>query len=195
MAFLFELSPLIAFFIAYKFFGIYVATAVITTAVVLQVLYRVARKETLTTLQKASAVIMLALGGLTLLLHDERFILWKPTVFYWAVALGLIAAHLITGQPVVEKLMGGNFKLSHERWSRLSWIWSGFFAVLGALNLFVAFTYSRDTWVMFKFVLLGLFFLFVMAQAWWIVVRWHGVPEDDADVAEKEQANTPSGSR
>jgi intracellular septation protein len=188
MAFLFELSPLIAFFIAYKFAGIYVATAVITAAVVLQVAYRLARKQQLTTLQKGSAVILLALGGLTLLLHDDRFILWKPTVFYWAVALGLIAGHLITGQPMVEKLMGDNFKLSHERWSRLSWIWSGMFALLGGLNLFVAFNYSRDTWVMFKFVLLGLFFLFVMAQAWWIVVRWQGFEDTAAD---KSQANAP----
>lgn len=181
MAFLFELSPLIAFFVAYKFAGIYVATAVITAAVLLQVGYRMARKHRLTALQKASAVILLALGGLTLLLHDERFILWKPTVFYWAVALGLIAGQLITGRPMVEKLMGDNFKLSHERWSLLSWIWSGFFLLLGALNLFVAFRYSRDTWVMFKFVLLGLFFLFVMAQAWWIVVRWQGFEESRAD--------------
>lgn len=192
MAFLFELSPLIAFFIAYKFAGIYVATAVITAAVVLQVAYRLVRKHQLTALQKASAVILLALGGLTLLFHDDRFILWKPTVLYWGVAIALIAGHLITGKPMVEKLIGDSFKLSHERWSRLSWVWSGFFLLLGGLNLFVAFNYSRDTWVMFKFVLLGLFFVFVLVQAWWIVARWQGYDESGETAVDSRPADSPS---
>lgn len=175
MQLLFEFLPLIAFFIAYRLAGIYVATAVITGVVVLQVGYRLLRRQKLTTMQKTSAIIMLAMGGLTLLLHDDRFILWKPTIFYWAVAAGLTIGHLLTGHPVVEKLFGEHFKLSPARWSRLSWIWAGFLTFLGGLNLFVAFNYSRDTWVTFKFVLLGLFFVFVLVQSWWIVVRWQGV--------------------
>jgi intracellular septation protein len=178
MAFLFELSPLIAFFVAYKFWGIYVATAVIIGAVVLQVGYRLLRKQRLTDLQKGSAVILIALGGLTLLLHDDRFILWKPTIFYWAVALGLMGGHLFTGKPVVEKLIGDTFKLTHERWVRLSWVWVGFFVLLGFLNLYVAYAYDRDTWVLFKFALLGLLMVFFFIQAWWIVVRWHGLPPE-----------------
>lgn len=184
MSFLFELSPLIAFFIAYRLGGMYVATGVITAAVVLQVGYRLARRQKLTALQKASAVILLALGGLTLLLHDDRFILWKPTVFYWAVAIGLIGGHLITGRPMVEKLIGDNFTLSPERWSRLSWIWAAVFLLLGSLNLFVAYNFSRDAWVVFKFVLIGLFFAFVLVQTWWIIVPWQGVAEPPAEPSE-----------
>ena len=177
MSFLFELFPLIAFFVAYKIGGIYMATAAITIAVVLQVGYRLARREKMTPLQKASAVVLLALGGLTLLLHDDRFIIWKPTVYYWLVATALIVGQLVTGQPMLEKVIGDSFKLSHERWTKLSRIWASVFAVLGALNLLVAYNFSRDTWVTFKFVLLGLFFVFVFAQGWWIVVRWNGLGE------------------
>ena len=178
MAFLFELSPLIAFFVAYRLWGIYVATGVIIGAVALQVGYRVIRKEKLTTLQKGSAAALLALGGLTLLLHDDRFILWKPTIFYWGVSIGLMLGHFVTGKPVVEKLLGDNFKLSHDRWVLLSWIWVGVFALLGVLNLFIAFNFSRDTWVAFKFVLLAIFVVFMFVQVWWIVVRWNGIEEE-----------------
>jgi intracellular septation protein len=177
MSFLFELFPLIAFFVAYKIGGIYVATAAIILSVVLQVGYRLARREKMTPLQKASAVVLLALGGLTLLLHDDRFIVWKPTVYYWLVATALIVGQLVTGQPMLEKVIGDSFKLSHERWTKLSWIWAGVFAILGVLNLLVAYNFSLDTWVKFKFVLLGLFFIFVFAQGWWIVARWDGLGE------------------
>jgi len=184
MSFLFELFPLIAFFIAYRLGGIYVATATITIAVVLQVGYRLVRRHKLTHLQKASAVILLALGGLTLLLHDDRFIVWKPTVYYWLVATALVVGQLITGQPMLEKVIGDSFKLSHERWTRLSYIWAGVFTVLGILNLVVAYNFSRDTWVTFKFVLLGLFFLFVVGQGWWIVERWQGLDESKLEAAD-----------
>ena len=189
MSFLFELSPLIAFFIAYRLWGIYVATGVIVGAVVLQVAYRLLRKERLTALQKGSAAVLIALGGLTLILQDERFILWKPTIFYWAVAATLLGGYLLTGKPLVEKLIGDAFKLSHERWVRLSWIWIVFFALLGFLNLYVAYNYTRDTWVIFKFVLLGIFMVFFFIQAWWIVVRWHGLADAPGENPETSRAD------
>jgi intracellular septation protein len=195
MSFLFELFPLIAFFIAYRIGGIYVATATITIAVVLQVGYRLVRKHKLTPLQKASAVILLALGGLTLLLHDDRFIVWKPTVYYWLVATTLIVGQLVTGQPMLEKVIGDSFKLSHERWTKLSRLWAAVFVVLGVLNLLVAYNFSRDTWVTFKFVLLGLFFLFVVGQGWWIIERWQGLDESKlqaADGAAKDRSESAS---
>lgn len=177
MQILFELFPLLAFFVAYKLAGIYVATAVIVVAVGLQVGYRLVRRHKLTHMQIGSAVLLLLFGGLTLLLHDDRFILWKPTIFYWLIALVLIGGHLFTGKPIVEKLLQGEIVLSHERWVRLSNAWIAVFIVLGCLNLYIAFNYSRDTWVISKFVLLGLFMVFLMIQMYWIVVRWKGLPE------------------
>jgi intracellular septation protein len=178
MQILFELMPLVAFFVAYKFADIYVATAVIVVAVCLQVGYRLVRGHKLTPLQIGSAALLLVFGGLTLALHDDRFILWKPTLYYWLVATALIGGHLITGRPIVEKLLEGDIRLSEERWSRLSYAWIAVFVVLGCLNLYIAYTYTRDTWVASKFVLIALFMVFVMVQMWWIVVKWHGLPED-----------------
>jgi len=177
MQILFELAPLVAFFIAYKIAGIFVATGVIVAAVCLQVGYRLARRQKLTPLQIGSSVLLLVFGGLTLALRDDRFILWKPTLYYWLVATALVGGHLITGRPVVEKLLGGDIVLSHQRWTRLSFAWIAVFLVLGCLNLYVAFNYSRDTWVVSKFVLLAFLMIFVMVQMWWIVVKWNGFPE------------------
>ena len=190
MQIIFELAPLVAFFIAYKIAGIYVATAVIVAAVVLQVGYRLARRQKLTPLQIGSSILLLVFGGLTLALRDDRFILWKPTMYYWLVASALIGGHVITGRPVVEKLLEGDIVLSHERWTRLSFAWISVFLVLGCLNLYIAFNYSRDTWVISKFVLIALFMVFVMVQMWWIVVKWNGFPEHPA--LDERQSNETS---
>jgi len=180
MAFLFELLPLLAFVIAFKLWGIYVATAVITAAVVLQMAIRLLRRMPITAVHKASAVIMLALGGLTLALHDDRFIIWKPTIFYWVVALGLGIGQLAMGKPVLEMLVGNQFKLSEERWRRLTWVWIAMLTLLGILNLFFAYNYSRSFWVNAKLGLYGLFVLFAMAQTAWIIVRWNGIESEEA---------------
>jgi intracellular septation protein len=191
MQILFELMPLVAFFVAYKFADIYVATGVIVVAVCLQVGYRLIRRQKLTPLQIGSAILLLVFGGLTLALHDDRFILWKPTLYYWLVAGALLGGHLITGKPIVEKLMEGDIRLSHERWSRLSYAWIAVFLILGCLNLYIAYNYSRDTWVVSKFVLIGLFMVFVMVQMWWIVVKWHGLPEEAPPPAEPTADERP----
>jgi intracellular septation protein len=191
MQILFELMPLIAFFVAYKFADIYVATGVIVVAVCLQVGYRLIRRQKLTPLQIGSAILLLVFGGLTLALHDDRFILWKPTLYYWLVAGALLGGHLITGKPIVEKLMEGDIRLSHERWSRLSYAWIAVFLTLGCLNLYIAYNYSRDTWVVSKFVLIGLFMVFVMVQMWWIVVKWKGLPEEAPPPAEPTADERP----
>jgi intracellular septation protein len=189
MAFLFELLPLLAFVIAFKLWGIYVATAVITAAVVLQMGLRLLLRMPINTVHKASAVIMLAMGGLTLGLHDDRFILWKPTIFYWAVALGLGIGQLIMGKPILEMLVGNQFKLSEERWRRLTWVWIAMLTLLGILNLIFAYNFSRDFWVNAKLGLYGLFVLFAIAQTFWIVMRWNGIEADELEEPGKAPAS------
>jgi intracellular septation protein len=171
MQILFDLLPLLAFFIAYKFADIYVATAVIVVSVFLVLGYRLLRKEKITTLQKLSAGLLLALGGLTLILHDDRFILWKPTVYYWLVSGGLLASLIMSREPVLRQILGEGINVPKELWNRVTWIWAVGFAALGVLNLYIAFNYSRDTWVISKFVLLGLFMAMVFATVFWIVLR------------------------
>ena len=189
MAFLFELLPLLAFVLAFKLWGIYVATAVITAAVVVQMGMRLALRMPINAVHKVSAVIMLALGGLTLALHDDRFILWKPTIFYWVVAVGLGIGQLLMGKPMLEMMVGDQFKLSQERWRRLTWAWIGMLTLLGVLNLFFAYNFSRDFWVNAKLGLYGLFVLFVLAQTAWIIVRWDGLPADESEEPGKATAS------
>lgn len=191
MQVLFEFLPLIAFFAAFKLSGnIYVATAVIVTAVALQVAYRLIRGQKLTTLQKASAVLMLALGGLTLLLHDDRFLLWKPTGYFWLVGIGLIVGQLVSKEPPLSMLLGTEIKLARERWRTLTWVWVVFFALLGTLNLYVAFNYSRETWVNFKvFGMTGIMLVFMVLQGWWMIQ--HAQDGEPASLESSDKPSTP----
>jgi intracellular septation protein len=189
MAFLFELLPLLAFVIAFKLWGIYVATAVITAAVIAQMGLRLVLRMPINAVHKASAVIMLVLGGLTLALHDDRFILWKPTIFYCVVAVSLGIGQLLMGKPVLEMLVGDQFKLSEQRWRRLTWVWIAMLMLLGILNLFFAYNFSRSFWVNAKLGLYGLFVLFAIAQTAWIIVRWDGIPPDELEETGKTTAS------
>lgn len=169
MKLLFDLFPVILFFVAYKLADIYVATGVAIAATVAQIGWLKLRRLKVEPMQWASLVIIVAFGGLTLLLQDETFIKWKPTVLYGLFALVLLATQPLTGRNPMQVIMGSQLALPAPIWQRLTWAWAGFFAAMAALNLFVAYTFSLDTWVDFKlFGTLGLTFAFVIAQALWI---------------------------
>ena len=94
MKLLLDFLPLVLFFIAYKLAGIYAATAVIMAATALQMLALYLIDKKLSAMHKATLALVLIFGALTLALQDERFIKWKPTVLYTAIALTLGAALL-----------------------------------------------------------------------------------------------------
>jgi intracellular septation protein len=171
MQILFDFLPLVAFFIAYKLAGIYVATAVIIVSVCLMLAYRKLRGEKITQLQKLSAGLLIAFGGLTLILQDDRFILWKPTVFYWLVSGALLTSLIMKTEPVLQKLLGDGVTLPKQSWIGMTWAFVVLFAAQGALNLYVAYNYSRDTWVMFKFVAIGIQVVFMFGLVLWIAMR------------------------
>ena len=105
------------------------------------------------------------MGGLTLVLRDETFIQWKPTIVSWIIALVLVGARLITGTLLLKKVMGHAMKLPDQIWARLTYGWAMGFAVSGAANLYVMYNYSMDTWVTFKLVgLMGLNLFYVIAM-------------------------------
>jgi intracellular septation protein len=190
MQILFDFLPLVAFFIAYKLAGIYVATAVIIVSVFLMIAYRKLRGEKITQMQKLSAGLLLAFGGLTLILQDDRFILWKPTVFYWLVAGALLASLVMKTEPVLQKLMGDGLTLPKQSWIGMTWAWVALFAVQGGLNLFVAYNYSRDAWVMFKFVALGISMVFMFVVMLWIAMRAENLPvPSTAEATDKSGAS------
>lgn len=166
MKFLSDLFPVLLFFACYwltkdMFLATGIAIAA-TTAMVLLTWFRYRKVETMQWISLGLIVIM---GGATLLLHDKHFIMWKPTVLYWIMGGGLLAGQ-ITGRFGMKNLMAGQLTLPEAIWTRLNYAWATFFAVLGGLNLFVAFNFSEAVWVNFKlFGGFGLMIAFVIAQS------------------------------
>jgi intracellular septation protein len=112
-----------------------------------------------------SLAIITVFGGATLLLHDETFIKWKPTVLYWLFALVLVIGQVGFRKNLIKAMMGKQMTLPENVWLRLNFGWAAFFATVGIVNLYVAFNFSTDTWVNFKlFGILGLMLVFVLGQ-------------------------------
>ena len=168
MKFLFDFFPVILFFVAYKATDIYWATGVAIAATLVQIGYVLARGRKVTGMQWTSLVIIVVFGGATLVLRDETFIKWKPTVLYWLAGVVFLGA-LAFGQNLVKAVMSEGIELPEAVWTKLCIAWGVFFVFKGALNLWVAYTFSTDTWVNFKlFGGMGLMLAFVVAQALWL---------------------------
>ena len=169
MKFLFDLLPVLLFFIAYKLDGIYVATAVLIVTSLAQVAWLWFRHRRVEKMPLITALLVLVLGGATLLLHDETFVKWKPTVVNWLFALAFLGSQFIDGKTLVERMMSGAIDLPAEIWSRLNTLWVAFFVLMGVANLYVAFNFDTDTWVNFKlFGMLGLTLVFVVLQSFYL---------------------------
>jgi intracellular septation protein len=170
MTFLYDLLPVVFFFIAYKVWGIYVATAVLIAGVVVQTAISWFRHKKVSPMLLTSAVLVLVFGGLTLWIHDATFIKWKPTIVNLLFAGAFLASHFIKGPTIVQRLMGEQIKLEPESlWNTLSYLWIGYFVVCAVLNLYVAYNFSEDTWVNFKlFGMIGLTVVFALAQGYWL---------------------------
>jgi intracellular septation protein len=165
MKFLFDLLPVVLFFVAFKLADIYTATAVAIGTTVLQVAWLKLRRQRVPGMLWASLGIIVVFGGATLLLQDETFIKWKPTVLYWLFAAVLAGAALLR-KNLIRSVLSQEMQLPDAVWSRLNWSWVAFFAFMGVANLYVAYNYSTDLWVNFKlFGGMGLMLLFVVAQA------------------------------
>ena len=177
MQLLFDFLPVIAFFVAYKLANIYVATLVIIIATVLQVSIHWLRTKRVNPMHLVSAGLVLVFGGLTLLIRDTAFIMWKPTVVNWLFAAAFLVSLLprFGGRPLVQRLMTATeaeFNLSQQVWRRLNWMWIGFFVVMGAVNIAVFHYFDEDTWVNFKlFGMLGLTLAFIVIQGFWIAAQ------------------------
>jgi intracellular septation protein len=166
MKFLFDLLPVVLFFAAFKLWDIYVATAVAIAATFVQVGWLKLTKRRVEPMLWASLGIIAVFGGATLLLQDETFIKWKPTVLYWLLGAVLAGAALLFRRNLIRSMLSEQVQLPETVWSRLNWSWIGFFAFMGGANLYVAYNYSTDLWVNFKlFGGTGLMLVFVVVQA------------------------------
>lgn len=169
MKVLFDFLPIVLFFIVYKFFDLYVATAVAMLASLSQVIIYRLKFQRYEKMHLISLAIIIILGGATLFFHNPWFIKWKPTGIYWLSAMVFFSSSYIGSKPLIQKMMETNVNLSMKIWYRLNTAWGLFFVVMGALNLYVAYYYDTDSWVNFKlFGGVGLTVLFVLIQAFYL---------------------------
>lgn len=165
MKFLFDLFPVILFFAAYKFSGIFVATGVAIVATFAQIGWVWFRHRKVDTMLWVSLVLITVFGGATLLLQDKTFIQWKPTVLYWLFATILAGSVMFKKKNLMKSLLSEQMQLPDPAWATMNASWIGFFIFMGIANLAVAFNFSEDTWVNFKlFGGMGLMLAFVLVQ-------------------------------
>ena len=144
---------------------ILLATAVAIVATTGQVTLVLLRGRKVDNMLWISLGIIVVMGGATLALRDPTFIKWKPTVLYWTFAAVLLGAELVLKKNVIRTMMQEQLSLPDAVWSRLNLSWVVFFACMGAANLYVAYNYSESTWVNFKlFGGIGLMVAFVILQ-------------------------------
>ncbi len=166
MKFLFDIFPVILFFAAFKVYDIYVATAVAIAATIAQISWVWLKHRKVDNMQWISLGLIVVFGGATLLLRDETFIKWKPTVLYWLFGLTLLVSQVAFRKNLIRSMMEKQVSAPEVIWKKLLIGWISFFVVMGILNLYVAYGFSTDIWVNFKlFGGIGLMIAFVIAQA------------------------------
>lgn len=174
MKFLYDFFPLLAFFITFKLYDIFVATAVVIVASFVQVGGYWLKHRRFENMHLITLGVIIVFGGLTLALQDDTFIKWKPTLVYWLLGAFILGSQFIGKKTAIERMMGGKISLPSPVWARQNFSWGMFFLTLGALNLYVAFYYGLDLdearrqeiWVNFKvFGLIGLTLVFALVQA------------------------------
>lgn len=179
MKFLYDFFPIVLFFIAYKMEGIFVATAVAIVATIAQISFFWFKHRRFENMHLITLALIVVFGGLTLILQDEMFIKWKPTVLNWLFGAVFLGSQYYGSKTVTERLMGKSISLAVPVWIHLNLSWVIFFFALGFINLYVVYFYDTDTWVNFKlFGMMGLTLLFVIIQA--IFLARHIQPEKPA---------------
>jgi intracellular septation protein len=181
MQLLFDLIPLLAFFVAYKFGGIFVATAVVIAAVVVQTFIQWITRRKVSPMLLTSATLVLIFGGLTLIFKDALFIKVKPTILYWLFAGAFAASQVVSRKPLLQLVLNeGGINVEHAVWTRANLLFAAFFFAMGAANLYVAFNYTEQAWVYFKFALFGALAVFTFGVTFWLVSKMPPEPSGDA---------------
>lgn len=183
---LFDFFPVVLFFVVYKMYedptdGFLVATAAIIAATCVQVGVSWVRHRRVEKMHLIVLALVVIFGGITLALRDEIFFKWKPTAVNWLFAVVFLASQFIGAKNLVRRIMDAKIELPDAVWTRLNLMWVAFFALMGALNLYVVYNFDTDTWVNFKlFGLVGLTIVFVLLQAAYLMRH----VRDDEDAGE-----------
>jgi intracellular septation protein len=187
MPLLIDFLPIVLFFAAYFISNdFFTALLVIMVAAPIAFALQWFMTRTFNKISAVSTALVVILGGGALLLDNKMIFLWKPTVFYWLAAIAFLGSQFIGAKPFIQRLMeaagataDSKLELLKGQWARLNLAWVVFFAIAGALNIYVAYSYPEPTWVKFKlFGLMGLTFVFIVAQSIWLAKQ---MPEDPAE--------------
>jgi intracellular septation protein len=168
-----DLLPVILFFIAYKKAGIFVATsvAIISTLVLMLIVWL--KRGKVDKMLMINGAVITVLGGITLLLHDKTYIMWKPTVIYWIGACALLLSRYAFRKNLIAGMLGKIIAPPANIWDKLNLCWVLFLVGLGSLNLYVAFHYTEEDWVNFKlFGTTSLMFVFIISQVFVLKDYW-----------------------
>ena len=142
------------------------ATVVVIIATLAQIIWLKAMRKKVDTMLWVSLALVTVLGGATIYFHSESFIKWKPTVLYWVMGAALLIGQLVFRKNGIKSLMGAQMNLPDAVWRTVNLSWVAFFAVMGVINIWVAYNFPTSTWVNFKlFGGMGLMVVFVLAQA------------------------------
>ena len=170
--------PIIFFFIAYKIWGIYVATAVAIGVLLSQIAYYLIKREKIGIIQWINLIILVLFGGATIILHKSIYIKWKVSLVYWAFGLILLGMQWFSKKYLLKTLMSQQLVVTDKVWRILTYAWAVFFLAMGFVNMYVIYHYTTKQWVNFKlFGTLSLLILFCVAQA--IYLNTHIEKKDD----------------
>ena len=159
------------------------ATVVVIVATTVQIGYLLARRQKVDMMLWITFVLVVVLGGATVWFHNATFIKWKPSVLYWAMGLTFWISQTVFRKNLLQTMMGQQLELPAPVWQRLNLAWIAFFALMGVLNLYVAYSYSTSTWASFKaFGATGLMLAFMLAQG--VYLSRHIKPEAEGAVAD-----------
>jgi intracellular septation protein len=170
MQLFYEIFPVFLFFLAFKFYGIYVATVVGIVTTFLQVIFTRLWTKLWDKKQLITFFVFVLFGGMTLYFHDPIFVKWKPTIVFWIFAFAILITQFFTHKPLAQRLMENVLQekghIPFYVWKRLNLMWALFFTLLGGVNLYIAYYYTNDAWVNFKFYgITSALFLFSIVQA------------------------------
>lgn len=175
MAMLYEFLPLLLFLITLFARDIYAALVVLMITMPIGLAVKYYRTRKLDKMYLWSTILALIFGSATLYFRDPRFVFWKPTVFYWAIAIACVTSQFYGDKTLVQRFFGmvGELKterLTRSEWTKLNLAWTVFFIAIGLLNLYVAYNFSIEFWGTFKAIgLFGISFIFIVIQSVWIV--------------------------
>ncbi len=161
----FDLFPALAFFLVYKFWGIYAATFILIIVSLLQFAYTLIRYRKIDFLQVMVVVLVLVFGSATLILRDAVFLQWKVSIASWLMAAAFLISARVGKMPLIQRMLKNSIELPALLWKNLNFFWGIYFLVIGVLNLIIAKCFSLNAWVDFKvFGIFGLTIVFVLAQ-------------------------------